>query len=288
MLATTSSRIVAMGHPLVQSIVLPFLAALAVAGLGRLFPVRARARAIGAAGAIGSLAAFVAILGVPDWPPRGAQQKLAALVLAGILVGAVIEHIPAARRPWVVVAAVLIGAAWIVWPLLGASGADALLAALAFALVVVITGASGTAKDDALARATPPSIAVGALAIIAVAGNAASLGQLAGALAFAGAGYCLWCWLVERERFAASAALGLHGTLALLAVQAIAFVDRISVAAVVLLGLPLAAGAVLDRLGRGPARGSRWHAVALGACAGVLALPAVIAAIALGGSRSPY
>lgn len=277
-----------MGHPLVQSIVLPLLVALAVVGLGRLFPARARARAIGNATAIGFLAAYVAILGWPDLPPRGAQQKLAVLVLVGILVGAVLEHLPAARRPWAVVAVVLAGAVWIVWPLLGAGGGDSMLAAVALGVTVLFTGLSGTARDDGLTRAVAPSIAAGALAVIAVAGNAASLGQLAGALAFAGAAYCLWCWLIERERFAASAALGLHGALALLASQAIAFVGRINVTAVVLLVLPLAADAVLDRLGRGPERASRWHAVALGVCAGVLALPAVIIALALGGPRSPY
>jgi hypothetical protein len=290
---TVSSRaspIFGLDQPLVQSVVVPLVAAFVIAGAGRLAGGLARTILCGAAIALGFLAAYTTIFGLPPIMPRSAGQKIASLAMLAIVAGAVVDAIrfaPATRRALLLVAAAA-GLLWLLLPLLrGPDAANLLRAASVLVLGLLIIWRSSGFAHDAQSAGTILVVAGAGLAGVAVLGASVSLAQLAAALAAAAGGFMLWNWPVRRDSFEAIAVLGGFGVLAALIGQGIAF-TRMNPAALAVLACVVFA----DRIARRAfPRASPQSALFAFAIAGAAILPAA-AAIALayvfGGARSPY
>lgn len=244
----------------------------------------------GAAIALGFLAAHVVIFGWPAWPPLGAQQKIALAIAGAIALGSIadLSRVGTSARRFVATFAIVVASAWLVVPLLRpALSLDLALAAGALVAALVVAWRCGAMLDDAQAAGATLAVAAFGLSVIAVLGNTASIGQLAGALAAAAAAYTIWNWLGGRDTFGTAAALGGFGALALLTAQAVAFTRTNVIAIVVLLGslfAPRLVRAGLPRL----SPNSFFFAIAVALAAAVPAAAAIGVAMLAGGGRSPY
>ncbi len=237
--------------PLVQSGALPLVVTLAACGLLRLIGGESRGPlAASAAVSIGFLAAYVAISGVPLFPPRASSQKLAYLVLAGLALGLVIDLLrPGHRASW---AAILVasglGIAWLAWPRLGS--ADPAIV-ITFALVWMGSAMALVRLHAIRGRASDATVVLFAaalgLAAISLLGRTASYAQLGGALAAAAGGFLLWNWPVARFPFGAAAVLGAGGAFAAMGTNVI-FYTQSSLFAMACLLPVFFVGVVADRL----------------------------------------
>lgn len=283
--------ILSLGNPLVLGFVVPFGVTLAAVTLARLASSGGlRIWLSGAAIALGFLAAHVVIFGWPAWPPLGAQQKIAVAIAGSIAIG-LIADLPRAGAPlrrFVAACAIVVATAWLVLPLLRPTPAlDTALAAGALGAALVVAWRCGAMLDDAQAAGATLAVAAFGLSVIAVLGNTASIGQLAGALAAAAAAYTIWNWLGGRDTFGTAAALGGFGALALLTAQAVAFTRTNAIAIVVLLGslfAPRLVRAGLPRL----SPNSFFFAIVVAIAAAIPVGAAVAVAILAGGGRGPY
>lgn len=108
-------------NPLIQSIAIPLGLTLVVAGLLRLTFGKERGRILACvAVAVGFLASYFATLGTPPLPPRSSIQKFPYLVLAGALLGLVLDLTKAGRATMVIGALFpAVGLVWLAWPLFG-------------------------------------------------------------------------------------------------------------------------------------------------------------------------
>ena len=244
----------------------------------------------GASIALGLLAAYVAIFGWPPWPPLGAQQKFAFLVAGSITLG-LIADLPragAATRGFIVMAAIVVASAWLVLPLFRPTlSLDLALTAGALVVALIVAWRCGAMVDDAVAAGATLAVAAFGLSVIAVLGSTASIGQLAGALAAAAAGYTIWNWLGGRDTFGVAAALGGYGALALLMAQAIAFARVNTLALIVLLGslfAPRLVRAGLPRL----SPNSFLFAIVVAIAAAMPVGAAIVVAFLAGRGRGPY
>jgi hypothetical protein len=249
-----------------------------------------RAWLTGASMALGFLTAHVVIFGWPAWPPLGAQQKIAVAIAGSIALGMVadLSRLGATLRRLTTFCAIAVAAVWLILPLLRpAFSLDLGLAAGAFAVALIIAWRCGALLDDAQAAGATLAVAAFGLSVVAVLGNTASIGQLAGALAAAATAYTIWNWLGGRDSFGVAASLGGFGALALLAAQAVAFTRINVIAIIVLLGslfAPRLIRAGLPRL----SPSSFFFAVAVAIAAAVPVGAAVAVALLAGGARSPY
>lgn len=182
-------------HPLVRSVLLPLLLALAVTGVLR-FTAGQRWAAAGMAVAL--LAAALAVVG---WQPRPGSltEKLPWAVVAAALLGLVLEAVRASRAAqWIAASAgwaLALGALGVASPLAGA--VTWLVGAAAIAAVL-------HARDDN--ADAPALLAVAGFGLAAVAMAAASLllFELALGGAVAAAGVALWLWPRPRIAFGAA------------------------------------------------------------------------------------
>jgi hypothetical protein len=252
-----------LGHPLAQSALLPLVVAAAAVGGLRLVGGPDRGRLLAGAGvALGFLAAYLAIFGPPAWPPRGAGQKLACVVAAGLLAGFALDlwRLPERLRAALAVLSALAASAWIAesrWAAVSAAPATwapalAALAALGFAAAVV------AGRGQTLTAPLMLLFAAAGLGILATVGAAASVGQAAGALAAAVAGFVLWNWPVARFPVQAGLLLPALAGLAALFTQALLF-TRTDAAALAPLALLAGLGPLARRL---PAAGAAGRALA--------------------------
>jgi hypothetical protein len=184
----------------VQSGAVPFLAAFVAAALMRgAFGVRLGGAFAGLAVAIGFLAAYWVILGVPPVPPRSANQKLPYIALASLLLGIVGEAVVPLRR----LAGLLVfasGAAAVLWlgerSLLAGASTAAFPAGLALVGGFVLwrlhrIGAENERRMDA--SAVLLVTAIGA-ALLGAHGASANVAELGFALAAAVGGFFLVNW----------------------------------------------------------------------------------------------
>lgn len=202
----------AMDDLLFQSGIFPFAAAALGAGILRLIGGSDRGRLIAGGGiGIGFLIGFVIILGAPMRWPQSSSEKLFAIAALATALGLALDLSRDSAPVTRLFAAVssLAALTWLGWPRIVAQDwiDIATLAAVAlgggFALTRLF--ASGPQATDAGVKLM---IACVALALVSVFGASASLGQLAGALAAATAGFLVWIWPVARFPFAACAVLG--------------------------------------------------------------------------------
>lgn len=166
---------------------------------------------------MGFLLAYLAILGIPAFPPVASVQKLAALVLAGLVAGLVLDGLrdPVVLRWPPIVAGPAVALYWLALPRLAQLEATTvlILALLCAASLIVLVRLEGVRKQPGLAA--PVMLGFGALgvALIAFLAHSASIAQLAFALAAAIAGFGLWNWPRPRYRFGMAALLGGAGAL---------------------------------------------------------------------------
>ncbi len=196
---------------------MPLLVSFLLAGaLGRLAgPARGPLLA-SASIALGLLAAYVVIAGLPRFPPPASDQKLPYLILASLLLGVALEVTRLARSPhWGPIAAgSALALVWLAWPLLRSPS----LSTLALVAVLWLGGTVGLARlYEASTRDidAPMMLLLVALAggPIALAGASASLAQYSGALAAATGGFLLWNWPTCRHRFGCVGVFGAGGAL---------------------------------------------------------------------------
>lgn len=202
----------AMDDLFLQSGIAPFAAAALGVGILRLIGGSTRGPLIAAAGiGIGFLVGYVLILGAPVRWPQSSGEKLFAIATAGIALGLALDLSRDAPPVTRLIAALSPAAAltWLGWPrIAGVDWVDiATLAAVAVAggCILIRLFASGPPATDSGVKLM---IACVALSLVSIFGASASLGQLAGALAAATAGFLVWNWPIARFPVAASAVLG--------------------------------------------------------------------------------
>lgn len=241
-----------LGHPLTRTFILPLVVALLAGGL--LLAIGARRVAVLGI-VLGFLAAYVAIRGVPAFPPGSAEHRLVYLVLGGGVLGALFDGLRPGRAVqwWLIGCAALVGVGWIAWPrVVGASAPVVIMAAGAVAWSMVILGRLEAAGERGTVAPVMLLVAALGMAPLALDGASAAFAQLAGALAAAAGGFMLWNWPTPRMPFGRAGVLGGENALVLLGVS-LAFHTSASVPALVMLGGVFFADAVAERVpvGRG-------------------------------------
>ncbi len=233
-----------MEHLLIRALLLPFVVGAAITAAGGLWlGSRWRARLLAPAQTLGFLTAYVALLGLPAWPPLMARDQVACVAALGLLLGMLLPLLP--RWADALQIAVL---AWpiaiVVWlatrvPL----GASSILTAAALALFgAAMAGPLSGARQKSPRRVLMLLSALSGLAAVAALGHAPTLAALALALAAALAGVLA----AGRTLGIANASLiGPTGT-ALALAGGLAFSSPASRPALLLLALVFAA----DRLAR--------------------------------------
>lgn len=269
---------------LMQSVFVPFAVAfVAAAALRYALGAEHGPGAAGAAVAVGFLAAYTLIFGLPTvWPPS-ATQKLYFIAAIGGAAGLYLDLSRVARPVIVAVAFVYPIAAllWLGWArVIALDWLDISVLAIAAAAGIAVLADLSRARAVAAESGVKIVVAALALAVIALQGTSASYGQLSAALAAATAGFCLWLWPVARCRFGASALFG--GGLVLIALTGAIAVFTTAPKAALCLLLPIF---FADRtLGRLRAPRPILRPVLVGLVALVPAAAAVALAQMLGGS----
>jgi hypothetical protein len=226
----------------VSAALLPLLTSGILTGIfGRLFGVRAAGCAI----ALAFVIALVSILGWPPLLPRSSGQKLAYLVLLGLLLGILLDF-AVARAPLRAVAPVwsAVIVAWLGWQqLLGLQPSD-------LARLALLWLAGAFVFDRLLAfRATgivaPTMVLVAGIGMsgITFLGHAASLSQLAAAVAAGTGGFLLLNWPRQRYPFSTATLFGAGTALFAVAAASVLFTQANVLALAILLAI-FAAGSV--------------------------------------------
>ncbi len=279
--------------PLGQSVVVPLIAAILVAGLIRLIGGPGRGALLaGLAIGLGFLACYIAVFGVFAWPPRSAAQKIPYIVVLAMALGVTMDLTrlagPFARG------AIFVGVVGAVWWLFGNKVNLSAPWPLVWPGAAVIAGwlfvlwRLNMKAGDVLTPAVTLLVAAAGLAVIAVLAHTASGGQLAAGLAAATGGFALWNWPVPRFRFGQGAILAGAAALMALTTQFVLFTKvslwAILVLALVFFGMDVVAGL---KLPSGRLRGF-VAPVVLGAVCALPALAAVAIAFFSAGPASPY
>ena len=247
---------------------LPLCVAFALAWLLRPIP---NDRAGGLAVGLGFLAAYVAILGWPPFPPVASTQKLAYAVVGGLALGVVLDLAPAGARTAALGWPTLI-LAWFGWRSFGDQNLEDLpeLVILWLAGLFVFDRLAAHRAEGMVAPTMLLFAGVGASAIGLI-GATAVLSQFAAAIAAAVAGFLLWNWPRRRDAIGWSVVIGAGSALYSVAVGLVLF-SRASTAALAVLLAVFAVGYLPSRmpLARRPVLGP----VIVGA---MCALPTVVA-----------
>ena len=263
---------------------LPLLAAVILTGgIGGMIGVRAAGCAI----ALAFVIAHLSILGWPPLPPQSSLQKLVYIALIGLLLGAVldllIDRVPVRTVALVWPAVIL---AWLGWQqLLGLEPLD-------LARLVLLWFAGAFVFDRLLAHRvaeiiSPTMVLVAGIGMSAIAliGNAASLSQLAAAVAAATGGFLLWNWPKQRYPFSMTALFGAASALFGVGAAIVLFTRASTLALAILLGI-FAAGSMRARL---PLAGRPvWGPLAFGVAAAIPMLLAVATAFFVAPGSTDY
>ena len=281
------------GNPIFQSGVLPLFAAFVLTGAIRMAAGVERGPAL-ASGSVGlaAILAYVVILAWPAWPPGQSIQKLAYIFAAGLAIGAIADAVPVPRglRRALVVAAPLVGLAWLAEPVLvgGPGLADsAVLAVMALAALVIGWRLARREGEGDLTSTIQIGAGAAGLALIALLGATASVFQLAIALAVAAAGFALWNWPVMRFPPGASLLLGAGGAFIAIA-GLLALFTEASRVALLLLVLVFFSDTFTAGIRVGQGRMGRVLApVVTGGAAAIVVLAATAVAFFLSGGGFP-
>jgi hypothetical protein len=275
--------------PVVQSAVLPF--AVAAGGAVLLGTVgRGRGAVAGLAVAAGFVAAYLAILGPPPFPPVSAGHKIAYVVVAAAAIGLALDL--TAARPLlarlVLAVAGVAAAAWLLGARLDLADRASLIwpAAPVAAAWLLVLWRLETARRKGASAAVILAVAAAAAAAVALFGRSASIAQLCAALAAATAGYALLPWLAPGGGCGRAATAAGGAAFLALATQMVAFTAAAPWALLVLLAAFLAD----RRAGRLAATGVRrlLEPVPVAFAAAVPAAAAVALAWLLSSGGTPY
>ena len=240
-------------------------------------------RAAGSSIGLAFIIAYLSILGWPPLSPRSSLHKIVYLALIGLLLGVVLDFL---------IDRVPIRAVGLIWPgvVLAWLGAPQLLGlevhGLARFVLVWLAGAFMFDRLLALREAkivAPTMVLVTGIGMSAIAliGAAASLSQLAAAVAAATGGFLLWNWPKQRYPFSMVALFGAASALFSIAATIVLFTRASTLALAILLGI-FVAGLLRARLPF--VDRPVWGPVAFGLIAMIPMLLAVAAAsfVALG------
>ena len=267
---------------LINTAIAPLLAALVLTGILR-FAFGARLGPLLAGGAIGIAfsAGYVLRLGLPDFPPAAALQKLLFVALIGVGLGFIADILGAVekfRLPMTLVWPALI-VAWLGWrEMLDYSSEIGVTMAVSWAFgTLIIIRLTGQPEEAKSAPALMLLFAAIGLGILALLGGSAGIAQLAAGLASAVAGYLLWNWPRARYPLSAMGALGGGGVLLGLAVNLGLFAESASRPALALLILVFVAPPLAQRLPLG--RHGAFGPMVLGIVAAIAIAIAVFVAL---------
>jgi hypothetical protein len=264
---------------LIATVAVPLLAALVLTGCLRFaFGARLGPLLAGGAIALAFSAGYLARLGVPDFPPDAAMQKLVFIAALGFVIGFFVDIFQGVERdrlPMILVWPVLV-VAWIGWrEVLNYTGQVGVTMAVSWAfgafIMIRLTGQPEESKSAPAFMLLFATIGVGILAVIA---HSPMIAQLAAALATGTIGFLLWNWPVVRYPLGAMGALGGGGVLLGLAVNLGLFAESVSRPALAVLILVFVAPPLAARLplGRHPVLGPMVLAI-------VAAIPVLIAVV---------
>ena len=258
--------------------VLPLLVSVILTGpCGRWMGIRVAGLAI----TVAFVVAHVAIFSWPPLPPRSSLQKLAYIAPIGLLIGILLEftvvRVPYRRVALLWCAAILV---WIGWrQLIGLQLVDlARLGAMWLAGAFVFDRLLVTRTQD-VAAPTMLLVAGIGMSVIAFIDHAASLSQLAAAVAAATGGFLLWNWPKTRYPFSIATLFGAGSAFVGVASAIVLFTPATVVALVILLGIFLL-GSLRGRLA---AAGPVWAPILFG----LVALVPMALAVALAIFMSP-
>ena len=194
-----------LGHPLVNSVLLPLVLASALTGLLHLVLSAGRGRRL-VTSTVGFalLVAHVVSFGAPQWPAQSGIEKL-PLLFAMLLAGGIVVDVLRPSRVLAAVTACLAMVAvtgWLAWPQL-ARGELGLIPLLTIASLMGLFSLAGLANAPPASANRPAMIVIGALGLAGASFNAGSLVlmQVALALAAAVGGFGLINWPVARLPF---------------------------------------------------------------------------------------
>jgi hypothetical protein len=292
-----------LADPIVQSVGVPFVVALVLAVLirGALGARLGRLLAVAAA-ALGFLACYANLLGVPAFPPPASGAKIFYLVVVGLLAGAAIDLSGSGRKAGHAFSFIFpIGAfAWIAWRAIsGGPSGDVILTLLALLAgsVLVFWRVAATARSDdvemdprhALSPAIMVFVAALGAGLAALFGASASLSQLSIGLALATAGFLLPAFVGylrggEPFGFGGTGAFGAAGALIVLIAVMALFADEVSKWALLLVALVFAADLIARRVALKGAAGRVLNPILYGA---IVAVPAAAGAIVAALSSDP-
>jgi hypothetical protein len=230
----------------VLSTLLPLLAAAIAAGIiGRTIG----AEAAGSAIILGFAVAYLAILGWPVLPPQSSLHKIILVSVAGLFLGTAL--LLSASRAWIRPMTIIWPGIIVAWlgsrQLIGLEASDLLTLAalwLAGAFIFDRLAAPPAAEIDA-----PTMVLIAGIgtSLIAFLGSAASLSQLAAALAAATGGFLLWNWPKKRYPFSIPTLFGTASTLLAIGAATVLF-TRASTLALLILLVTFAAGIIRSRI----------------------------------------
>jgi hypothetical protein len=236
--------------PFVLSAVLATLLPFAVAGLlAGILGGAIGVRAAGAATAVAFIVAHIAILGWPVFPPRSSLQKIAYVALTSLIVGVMLDKLNSRAVIWSLAAVwpgVLV--AWLGWQqLLAADPTDLAKLAVLWIAGAFVFDRLITLRHIALVSPTMVLVAGIGTSLIAFMGAAASLSQLAAALAAATGGFLLWNWPKRRFEFSMILVFGAASVLFSTVIAMVLFSQANKLALAVLI-LITAAGFIREKL----------------------------------------
>ena len=208
------------------------------------------ARLAGAAIALAFLAAYANLLGWPALPPRSATQKVAYLVLIGLVVGLALDltgkqHLK--RLAPVLFPAAIAG--WIGWRQITSFDPEGLLtlAVLWLAGIFVLRRLQAAAGSRYPAGAGLLLAASTGAALVAFIGAAASQAQLMGVLAAAAGGFLLWNWPTPRLTFNDAAVFGSGTALMAVCATLVLYSDASRISMLLILAVFLTPAALADK-----------------------------------------
>ncbi len=199
-----------LGHPAVQSGILPLISAVLLTAMLRVAGGSRRgARLASSAVGIALLISSVLILGAPAWPAHSGMQKFFYLAAGGVSLGMLLDLRSAAFGPlWLWALLWMAGAfAWLAWPQLDRPDTLWLLAAICLAGLAIIQRVTSRPAHDT----TAPLmflVAAASLGGIAFVEGSLSIAELGFALAAALGGFMVWNWPQPRYPFGAAGLLG--------------------------------------------------------------------------------
>ena len=209
-------------NPLVQSVLVPVVGGFLLTAAIRIANGASKGPLVaGASVALGFLIGYGLVVGLPPLPPVSAQQKLAYVVAAGLVLGFLLDFFrrPPLYREVLYIVGTAAALYWMAQPRIAGGNAWTYLALIALWLGVLILGHRlERSRSAGIEPAIKLLVAALGLGVIALFGRSASQAQLAFGLATALGGFMLWNWPVNRYPFGATLLLGAGGALAGMAI----------------------------------------------------------------------